>query len=618
MDKCVKWKKAAVVMLSAICVFMGVCPEPVRAAKVDMNMIVSAAAEILYDNEGSYNSVNANDNGAVSIGKLQWHGWRALSLLKTIVSENESQAKKLLGNTLYNEIKSVSDTSKWSTRTFTSEEAAAVRKLLATDESKAAQDVLAVKDVTSYIEQGQRLGISNEPALVYFADLANQGGAGAAGRVASSASKVVGGYSLVTLNEIHEAAICDTVMGSKAYQNRRIATYKYAAELGWTYCSQDDSYIPGDYVSARDYGTEWVQRALNTCMKAGLAVTNTYDEATKAAVKQFQSAKSLTADGYTGKETMIALIKAVFKEESVVPGTDLPEEPDPLPEEPEIPGSQDPIENPEKPDVPVSKPSKKTILQASKASYAVNDTHEAFQLRITSNHTQTPITYQSENEAVVVVNDSGEVNITGAGKTKITVSQEASDTYQSAQLTIAITIYSTTPSDYAVPAGALYAGKNMKQEDVQWLQAALLSLGETNSLTVNGSWSKTMTKLVTDFQKKCGLQADGIAGDMTKDMVKKMLAVKEKKPTATVKGSTAANTVSWKKYAKANRVYIFRKEKGGTYKRVKTITNMKKTSYQDTSAKKGITYTYTVQYGIVQNKMTIKSSLSKGVTGVRK
>ena len=84
---------------------------------------------------------------------------------------------------LYQEIVSTKDTTKWSTRKFTTKEAAAVKKLLATQESKAAQDVLAVTDITDYINQGQRLGIVNEPALVYFADLANQGGAGASGPI---------------------------------------------------------------------------------------------------------------------------------------------------------------------------------------------------------------------------------------------------------------------------------------------------------------------------------------------------------------------------------------------------------------------------------------------------
>jgi len=47
--------------------------------------IAAEAAKVIFANEGNYASVNADDNGAVSVGKVQWHGNRALSLLKKIV-----------------------------------------------------------------------------------------------------------------------------------------------------------------------------------------------------------------------------------------------------------------------------------------------------------------------------------------------------------------------------------------------------------------------------------------------------------------------------------------------------------------------------------------------------
>ena len=46
--------------------------------------IVLAAQKIIFGQEGNYGSVNANDNGAVSVGKVQWHAGRALDLLKKI------------------------------------------------------------------------------------------------------------------------------------------------------------------------------------------------------------------------------------------------------------------------------------------------------------------------------------------------------------------------------------------------------------------------------------------------------------------------------------------------------------------------------------------------------
>ncbi len=101
-ENCLKrWKSAALLgMFITVLLFPA---HSVQAQQAQMDAVVSAAAQILYHNEGSYNSVNPNDNGAVSIGKLQWHGWRALALLRTITQADEQQAQELLGNTLYQE-----------------------------------------------------------------------------------------------------------------------------------------------------------------------------------------------------------------------------------------------------------------------------------------------------------------------------------------------------------------------------------------------------------------------------------------------------------------------------------------------------------------------------------
>lgn len=56
--------------------------------------IAQKAATIIYGNEGGYGSVNANDNGAVSVGKVQWHGSRALDLLKTVIAKLDRASRK--------------------------------------------------------------------------------------------------------------------------------------------------------------------------------------------------------------------------------------------------------------------------------------------------------------------------------------------------------------------------------------------------------------------------------------------------------------------------------------------------------------------------------------------
>ena len=113
--------------------------------------------------EGSYGSVNRNDCGAVSIGKLQWHAGRALGLLQSICYSAPDLSQSTLGSTLYNEILSSSN---WNYRTFTVSEGSAVATLLTTDAGIAAQDALAYSDVQGYIVSGQNKGLVSEGALV--------------------------------------------------------------------------------------------------------------------------------------------------------------------------------------------------------------------------------------------------------------------------------------------------------------------------------------------------------------------------------------------------------------------------------------------------------------------
>ena len=187
--------------------------------------VAAKAAVIIYGNEGGYGSVNANDNGAVSVGKVQWHGSRALDLLKTIIAKlGQRQAENILGAVLYKEIKTAIQ---WSTRTVTATEKNKLTVLLTTPVGRTAQDELAQKDVLSYVTHGISAGLTDPQALIYFADLENQGGAGASTRVAKAAAKTAGTMQKVTLSILHKAALNDRVMGK--YLTRRTETYKKAA-----------------------------------------------------------------------------------------------------------------------------------------------------------------------------------------------------------------------------------------------------------------------------------------------------------------------------------------------------------------------------------------------------
>ena len=60
---------------------------------------------IFQHNESSnYEGVNKNDNGALSIGLLQWHAARALGLMRNIAAIDADVVRNNLGDDLYNQI----------------------------------------------------------------------------------------------------------------------------------------------------------------------------------------------------------------------------------------------------------------------------------------------------------------------------------------------------------------------------------------------------------------------------------------------------------------------------------------------------------------------------------
>ena len=180
--------------------------------------MVDAAMTIIYRNEGSYGSINKDDNGAVSIGKVQWHGNRALNLLKTIVKADPEGSLDILGEDLYDEILTEDS---WGSRTVDAEEALAISALLKTEGGKAAQDALAATDITSYVNHAVNLGLRSSTAIVYFADLENQWGYYGAKNQAKKAMEAVGSYEAVTLKDLHEACLNYTTK----YHTRRNNVY---------------------------------------------------------------------------------------------------------------------------------------------------------------------------------------------------------------------------------------------------------------------------------------------------------------------------------------------------------------------------------------------------------
>lgn len=214
-------KKAAIQLVSFITtivlIIMSV-PFYAFAQNVTFEQIVNASLYIIVYNEGTYTTVIKNDNGALSIGKICWHGTNALNLLKKIVALNPSQAFNILGASLYNEIVT---SSSWDTRIATASEASALAILLATAESHQIQDESGYEYVSGYITLGQSLGITEAQALVFFADYANQNGRMGA---ANFCRNVQNSYGTATLG---------TLFAASTQSARRTRTYNFCVSINW-------------------------------------------------------------------------------------------------------------------------------------------------------------------------------------------------------------------------------------------------------------------------------------------------------------------------------------------------------------------------------------------------
>lgn len=219
------FKKLSAVVCSCITVLLlllSLMGGAVHTAAASLDEMTSTAISCIMSHEGSYGSVNRNDCGACSIGKLQWHAGRALNLLKSICSNAPALSQSTLGNTFYNEILTATN---WNYRTFSVAEGNAVSTLLSTDAGIAAQDALAFSDVQGYIVSGQSKGLTDAGALVLYADIYNFG-CGIASRIATRAAGYAGSYGAVTLDDMYHAALNDSYGSNSAFVQRTNMVYQ--------------------------------------------------------------------------------------------------------------------------------------------------------------------------------------------------------------------------------------------------------------------------------------------------------------------------------------------------------------------------------------------------------
>ena len=190
--------------------------------KQTISKIAVKAYQIIHQSEGNYGSINGDDNGSLSIGKIQWHGARAHDLMMACINAvGQSRAQQLLGSSLYNEIVG-KDRNYWHTRKVNKSEGEKISALISTEEGKGIQDLQGYLDIENYISVVKGYGITDENAIVYFCDMYNQSPA-AAQRVAKAAIKAKGSASSVRLDDLYNQSLVDSTFSK--YSKRRTNCY---------------------------------------------------------------------------------------------------------------------------------------------------------------------------------------------------------------------------------------------------------------------------------------------------------------------------------------------------------------------------------------------------------
>lgn len=204
----------------------------VVAAKIQQNMslgdinygdLVSIIAEVLSMNEGSYTSINWDDNGATSVGKAQWNANRCKNILMKIRSTNQNAFDEVLSKYGASDfINQLNDGTNWNNFLIgeTSPRGKATKEILGTDYSRTAQDEQIRSDIQTYIGHAKKHNITDPATIIYYCDVENQFGSGGAEELGKNSGN--------TLDSIHQYAMSHKY---GQYPNRRNNTYNKIKEL---------------------------------------------------------------------------------------------------------------------------------------------------------------------------------------------------------------------------------------------------------------------------------------------------------------------------------------------------------------------------------------------------
>ena len=161
---------------------------------------------------------------------------------------------------------------------------------------------------------------------------------------------------------------------------------------------------------------------------------------------------------------------------------------------------------------------------------------------------------------------------------------------------------------YRIPAKTV--GTSTSSTEIKWLQWALNAAVQA-ALPVDGTYSSATTTAIrtfqTQYQATYGLAVDGYAGQQTITSLIKVLSplglltyhsndLKMVEPVLKGAVNTASGVIiSWEPVSNATGYYVYRKDNGGDYHAIGTISSSSTVSYSDTAVSSGTTYTYTVK-----------------------
>lgn len=141
--------------------------------------LIEVMREIIYGHEsgGNYGAINCNDNGAISIGAIQWHGNNARNLLIEIRNANPGEFNKICRTYSVPELETLLNTS-WSNFIVTRDDNMyqAIQAILISDIGKQVQEQSVTSFLNNYIGRAKEQGITDPAAIIFAADVYNQWG----------------------------------------------------------------------------------------------------------------------------------------------------------------------------------------------------------------------------------------------------------------------------------------------------------------------------------------------------------------------------------------------------------------------------------------------------------